>query len=104
MVISAFFSKAELITLFLVCSVTAIARLHVHSRVRQGTGYRGGFVIARVIHQDDLIDDFLFHDFGVRLAQSSRGIVSRHHDHDSFASKHLLMVECQRCAANPKLR
>ena len=58
--------------------------LHVRQSARHGRG----FILARVVYQNDAIDDAVCHDFIISLAQSPGGVVSRHHDNNFLAVQH----------------
>jgi len=50
-------------------------------------GDRHRLVAARVVHQQDVVDDVV-RNFGVGAPQRLRGVVGRHHDHDALAVQH----------------
>src|SRR5690349_20884555 len=45
-------------------------------------------VVARIIHQDDFVDDVVRDDFLIRLAQSAGRIIGGHNDDDFLSFQH----------------
>ena len=75
--------KREPVTSLLISAVAAIFRMHLHLHVLERARDLHRFIIARVVHHYDKIDNPLLHDFVVGPFQRARGVVGRHH-HDDF--------------------
>src|SRR2546423_11001372 len=81
--------QCEAITSLLVGAVSFVDVMDVHLHTFESLCHSNGIVAAAVIDHDDVIDQLLFADFGVGLAQGPGRIVSGHDDDDLFISIHL---------------
>ena len=80
--------QREPVARLLIRAIAAVHRMHFHLHAIQRAGDRHGFILARIIHHDDKIDNIMRHHFFVSLAQSARGVIRRHHYDDLLAIEH----------------
>jgi len=72
----------------LVAAVTFVPFMDKHLRMGQAGGDGQGFITTCVIHEDDQIDDPLFHYLVVGLLKRLGRIVGRHDDDDLLILEH----------------
>ena len=59
--------------------------MHLHLHVRQGARDCHCFIVTRVVHYNDDINNAMGHDFVVSLAQGARRVIRRHHHYNFLA-------------------
>ena len=77
--------ECEPVTSLLVRAVAAVLQVHLHLHVWQSARDCHRLIVTSVVYYDDEIDNPMRHDFIVRLAQRTRGVICRHHHHNFLA-------------------
>ena len=75
-------AQGEAVTGFLVAAVAAVLRMHVHDHAVEAARQFHRVVLARIVDDDDQVDDVVGHDFAPGLLDGVLGVVGGHHHND----------------------